>query len=273
MKLGDCKPEKQASVPLETLAKVLVRHVVDDYHNRPHEGLGGETPRNAWNRLVKEFGRIGVPDRDTQRAIFGLPLTYSLSNGGVYILGLRYQNEELHTYFCQKGPAKVPVRLDPIDIGRISVKLGTDWVTVPCRKPEFDGVTLSTWLVASADLRARFKNEASLVRPVVLEAVRAADRLSRKLRDEAGISAELDTPEEVERAREKLTAAWILPEWPDEMEDPAYGDVLAGVIPTGSIPLTLTQPTDELARDEPDEFEPPPTSARTWRMGDRGEHE
>lgn len=260
---GDYKAAANASVPLDVLARALVRHVVDDYHNRPHPGLGGETPLNAFLRLRRTTGRIPVPDRHTQRAIFGIEGTCTVDNSGVTILGLRYQNRELYEYFTHKGIHDVPFRLDPEDVGHASVKLGEDWVTVPCRKPELRGVPLRVWQEAAADLKARHARDASLSRPVVLASVRDFAALAEECRREAGIMEELDTPETLRRARESLGYGFSLPEW-DAVDPDAVGDDLLD----GVIPATGTGDDADaavpMARVNPD-------PAPSWRMGGRNE--
>ncbi len=44
---GDYDPGKNASLFVDELAPALVLYDVDVYHNSPHEGLYGETPRLA----------------------------------------------------------------------------------------------------------------------------------------------------------------------------------------------------------------------------------
>jgi len=142
---GDYDAKAMASVPLDVLVQALVRSVVDDYHHRPHAGLGGETPYNAWLRVMKSTGRIPTPDKHRQRGIFGIETTCTLDNGGIEILGLRYQNREIYDFFTHRGVTDVTVRVDPADMGWASVLLDDDWVTVPCLKREFRGVTLKVW--------------------------------------------------------------------------------------------------------------------------------
>src|SRR3546814_19169462 len=64
---GDYPAEARASLLVEELNRVLIRYVVDYYHNHPHEGLGGETPRNCWNRLVGRYGVKPPPPSDRKR--------------------------------------------------------------------------------------------------------------------------------------------------------------------------------------------------------------
>jgi len=100
----------------------------------------------------------------------------------------------------------------------------------------------------------------------VLEAVRAIEKLSRDLQEKAGISSELNTPEEIEQAEQRLTIAFTLPDWPDEPDSPSSGDLLDGIIPVG-LPPTL-----ELAA-EAEEEEPDETDEPGWHMGNRKDSE
>src|SRR3546814_18591172 len=69
---GDYPAEARASLLVEELNRVLIRYVVDYYHNHPHEGLGGETPRRCWDRLVKKYGVKPPPGPDQKRHVFGI---------------------------------------------------------------------------------------------------------------------------------------------------------------------------------------------------------
>lgn len=262
---GDYDAEAGASVPLDVLARALVRYVVDDYHNRPHRGLGGETPRNAFLRLRRTTGRIAIPDSHTRRSIFGIEDSCTLDNSGVTILGLRYQNRELFEWFLNKGVHEVPYRLDPEDVGYVSVKLDDEWVSIPCRKPELRGVSLGVWQETAADLRARYAKQASLSRPIVLAAIRDFTALAAECKREAGIMEVLDTPESLRRAREALGHGFSLPEW-DEPETETDGDdLLDGIIP-------VTGPVRE-PDGEGSETPVPPGDEPTWRIGNRSEDE
>ncbi|MGO4738026.1 hypothetical protein AB4099_15870, partial [Bosea sp. 2KB_26] len=261
---GDYKSEEKANIPFDVLAQLVVRYVVDDYHNRPHEGLGGETPFNAWHRVLTLTGRIPIPDQHMQRHIFGLEDTCQLDKSGVVMLGLRFQSKRIYYWFTTHGARKVRVRVDPADLGFASVKLGEEWVTVPNVKEEFKGTTLRTWVETATILRARFKDEAALSRPVVLDAMRDIDAVARQYQREAGISEELDTPETLERARNNLGLGFRLPEWEQEDADGVSRDLLDGVI---AVPHQVEPPQE----DEAPLAIAPPGPAATWRMGDRNE--
>jgi putative transposase len=260
---GDYNSEKGASIPVDVLARVLVRHVVDDYHNRPHGGLGGETPANAWRRIAALTGRIHVPDPHLQRHIFGVEDTCTLDGGGVNFLGLRYQNKTLYDWFTHRGKTEVRVRVDPDDVGYASVKLDADWITVPCRKPELQGQPLRVWKDTALNLRAQFRDEAALSRPIVLEAVRDIGAIAREYQAEAGISEELDTPEALQRARDALGFGFELPEW----DAPEVGDLLDGIIPVERAPPHISSAIEQ----QPMPLSEVPASEAGWRMGDMKE--
>lgn len=266
---GDYKAELHANIPFDVLARAVVRYVVDDYHHRPHAGLGGETPHDAWVRLRADTGRIPVPDRHTLRHIFGIEhQDVTLDNSGVVVLGLRYQNRDLYDWFTAKGVTKVSVRVDPENVGHVSVKLGDDWITVPCRKKELHGVPLRVWKETALDLRRRFQNQASMSRPIVLQAVRDLGVISLENQREAGISEELDTPESLARVRDELGFGFSLPEWDEVDPDAGDGDLLDAVIPVGARHSDVSDPETAMP-PHPADTTP---KAPTWSMGPRNEN-
>ena len=52
---GDYDAEGNACLTVEELNRTLVRYVVDAYHNSPHHGLAGQTPRQAWDTLTAPY--------------------------------------------------------------------------------------------------------------------------------------------------------------------------------------------------------------------------
>lgn len=65
--------------------------------NQQHGSLGGETPNQAWSRLVAEYGTPPLRDGLALRKAFGRPLQRALRGDGVLFAGL--------TYSCGKRPA------------------------------------------------------------------------------------------------------------------------------------------------------------------------
>lgn len=234
---GDYDPQARVSLTVEELCRVLVRWVMDIYHNSPHAGLGGETPANAWKRLVAKYGVIPAPDRHVRRAIFGVDLSRVLSSRGVRVLGLYYTCAELQEYRRKAGDTDVDVRLDPLDLGHISVRLGeAGWLAVPCIRPGFDDVPVDVWLSASADLRRRFAAEARLNDEFVAKAIRDAWELASRAAARASIISTRPTREQLDRAEQTLGIGF--PEASSSANatstKPLGADLAERAIPTGT---------------------------------------
>jgi putative transposase len=261
--LGDYQPGAMASLNVDELAWVMVRFVVDAYHNMPHAGLGGETPRNAWLRLTKMFHVNEPPDRNKMRAIFGIALTRKIRAGGIWVLGLNYNSEHLEAHRRRIGDGvELEVRLDAEDIGAISVRVGKDWLTVPCVRTGFDRITVRVWTVTLADLGRRFTREARVAEPVVREAIRAIQQVSDDAIACSGIGTLIDTPEDIDRAERNLAISfsWAKPN-PDISSS---GDGLfANVFPAGDdAPASTESFLDAPSMDSKN------VSARKHRMED-----
>lgn len=272
VELGDYNPQAMANLDVDELAVVLVRFVVDAYHNMPHEGLGGETPRNAWRRLTKAFHVNEPPDRDKMRAIFGIKKTYKIRAGGIHMLGLNYNSEHLEVHRRHVGSGvEVDVRVDAEDIGAISVRVGKDWLTVPCVHGGFDRVRLSDWIATLADIGRRFAREAKVAEPAVREALRAIQQVSANGIARSGIGARIDTVAEIERAERDLAISftWAKP-------DPQISSTGAGLF-DNLVPVGGDEPSAKAAPQiaPDDEASPSPTKpadrsapARKYRMED-----
>lgn len=52
---GKYEAEARACLTVNELAALLLRFIVDIYHNTPHDGLDGKTPRACWLELTKDF--------------------------------------------------------------------------------------------------------------------------------------------------------------------------------------------------------------------------
>ncbi|OJU25460.1 MAG: hypothetical protein BGN91_04590 [Nitrobacter sp. 62-13] len=261
--LGDYEPGPMANLNVDELAWVMVRFVVDAYHNMPHAGLGGETPRNAWLRLTKLFHVNEPPDRNKMRAIFGIRIKRKIRAGGIWVLGLNYNSENLETHRRRVGDGvEVEVRVDAEDIGAISVRLEKDWLTVPCVHTGFDRVTVRIWTATLADLGRRFAREAKVEEPVVREAIRAIQQVSANAIARSGIGALIDTPEDIDRAERDLAISfsWAKPS-PDVSS--TGGGLFANAFPGGGDAPAPAEPTHE-----PPLTDDKHTPARKHRMED-----
>lgn len=198
---GDYPSVERASLTIDALAEVTVRWIVDYYHNQPHVGLGGRTPRQAWDQLMNAHGEINPPpDRHARIAVFGNNVERILDSRGVRLAGLLYQSAKLQAFRRTNGDhrattVKVKVRYDSQDLGMISVLLGSEWVAIPCMAPEAQGISIWALKAASKNERERGRQDQALSLPAVLAAVRAFDQTSRSALATAGLVTSLTQDE------------------------------------------------------------------------------
>lgn len=242
--LGDYNPAANANLEDDEIAWALVRYAVDAYHNSPHEGLCGETPANAWARLTKLYGVTESPDANKLRAIFGIKLVRHIRTGGVYVLGVNYNSEHLESYRRQMGDIDTDVRFDGDNMGHVSVRVGRDWLTVPCAHDGFERVTARTWMATLQDLRRRFANDAAISYPIVREAIRAIEAMSADAVRRKGIGAMSLTPEQVNQAERDLALGFVMPQPQQDVERTGPG-IFGGAIPVGGDDTTQATPASE----------------------------
>lgn len=169
---GDYPSKQLACLCDDDLITILLTYVVDIYHNQPHGSLGGETPNQAWIRLVAKHGALPVPDGMTLRKAFGRPLQRKLRGDGVLFAGLSYSCEALQEAFLHSPKRSVEIRADLRDLGWIAVKVGATWHPATANQSGFDGISYE-------ELQEATRKHAELDAPTVR---RAIERISEKNR-------------------------------------------------------------------------------------------
>ena len=245
---GEYDPVARASLTTAELADVMVIAVVDGYHNRPHAGLMGETPLNAWRRLTEEHAACAPPGADDRRAIFGTELVRTVNNRGVRFLGLYYSDAVVGAHLLDRDRFDVVIRVDEDDLGWISVLLDGAWHAVPCLDDAFEGVSAHQWLGAMTDLRRRFAREAEMSRGVVLDAVAAIKRIAGEAERSAGIHVAPIPADRIDAAERELLRGFSVPPQDADRHD---GDPLDDVIPVGDPDDEGGPGPDDGTQDEP----------------------
>ncbi len=230
--MGEYPAEERASLTVEQLSWILVRWVIDIYHNTPHSGLGGETPNSAWERKSILFRIVPPPNRDQRRAIFGIRLRRTIGARGVRVLGLHFNNETLQQYRRDNAAIDLVVKVDPEDVGHVSVELGEGgaWLTVACKRPELIGMSIRDWIATARDLRSRFSEAAHITMPVVLDALDQIRKMLSGAVATANIGSTLLTREELERAETELMMGFELPDPIDDRDRNDRADFMSTVI-------------------------------------------
>jgi len=261
--LGEYPSQERASLTIEDLARALVRFVVDAYHNTRHAGLRGETPRDAWRRLVREHGYVPAPIADVRRTVFGIKVTRALTTKGVRFLNIFYQSLELQEVRRKHGDCSVEVAIDPDNLGFVSVRAPGDssWRTVPSIAPGFDKMNMADWIATLEDLRRRYSAAAELTQPIVLAAYAAIQKISDSAVRRADIGSTMLTAEELNLAERRLLIAWAPPADPRAPEEPDDADLATGMLNDAidAPPSDATPPT------KPDAS----SKTNTWKLEKR----
>lgn len=145
--------------------------IVDVYHNLPHEGLGGDTPARAWDRLTSTYGVDLPPDDYARRAAFGLIGKRRIGNHGINLFGIEYTSALVQNIFLSKGRTDVDVRVDPKDLGWIAMCWEGKWHPIKAKLDFLDKVHLTDWIATEKEMRDRFRGEAKLDRSMVRAAL------------------------------------------------------------------------------------------------------
>ncbi|MCJ2042234.1 Mu transposase C-terminal domain-containing protein [Methylobacterium sp. J-059] len=260
---GDYPAEKLANLDTRDLAWVIVRWVVDVYHASKHDGLGGVTPRNAWLEAVELYGTTPPPDPHVRRSIFGIPLVRTLNQEGIRILGVRYWSDTLVEEFFDRGIVEIEIKLDPADIGEISVRIGRDWHAARCVRRDVAGINVETWIEAASEMRRIRGEQADFNVNVVRDAVDAIEMVGRGAADREGIANPTLTSDQIDNVERTALLGFSIP---DPIAEAAAEDIdglLAGGIPVTGTAGPLQAPLEpktpqarrppELIQDNPDD--------------------
>lgn len=201
---GDYPSEEWAALTDDELAKIFTTFIVDIYHNTPHRGLKGETPRNAWERLAAEKHVTAPPDATTQRAVFGVPVERELGPHGVRIHGINYTCPELKDALLRGSERRILVRVDPDDISAVAVFTGGRFVSAQAVSGEVKGLSLDEWQRIVFDITNRHRRQAELTEDVIREARSRLIDVDHGARELMRIQPKRITPEELDRAENDL---------------------------------------------------------------------
>jgi putative transposase len=123
---GDYPSGKLACLTLPTLEELILKWVVDVYHQRPHRSLQGKTPAAVW-KAGESARPIHLPvDLDELEAILAMRETKVLHHYGVELSELFYNSTEL-------GPVRHQLKAGEKVEVRYRDELGHVWIRDPRR--------------------------------------------------------------------------------------------------------------------------------------------
>jgi putative transposase len=200
---GDYDAEAEASVVFHQAAELLMRFVVDVFHNTPHEGLNGETPRQAWERLNKFYKPAPPLSRGLRRSIFGITVRRKISRSGIRVLGIQYSSSKLLKLF-READTEVEVRIDRFDLGAISVRHSEGWLTVPAVHDDVIGMSIWKWLAFNDRLRLTNRKNAQVSETIVRRTKQWLQSQAQIARAEAELGSAILTERDILRFERKV---------------------------------------------------------------------
>lgn len=237
MEKGDYDPTAHVSIDVDELIKVFLFAILDVYHNRPHAGLGGNTPHNAWVQATQEYEIKFPPNAAGMARIFGVEATRKIQTDGVVNWGITYNSDELQTHRRQTGQ-EIQIMYDPESAEFVLANGPQGWFPVK-NTIGLDGtVTLHEWAAARKAIKARNASLAAQGMTVMYEAINRIRQIGEAATLRAGLSHIVPSDEDFEKMNEQVFGTWVAtpvtiePVLDDELvlrEDPLRGGDVAAV--------------------------------------------
>lgn len=226
----------RACLTVEELATLIIRFIVDQYHNRPHKGLGGETPRACWLRLTKEMPPLVAPGRAEIRRAFGEEFFVDLHSSGFELFSNWYWSPKTADAFTKQPNVKYRIRVDPEDLGEISVWIDGGWENASTHS-FMNGVSLQEWHEAEADIRRQHKHTAEIAMSIVYASIAFQQKADRLARERLSILYQPPTRDQIEKHRQRMLRPLTYRD--DARKNPAGSiDIFAKAIPVSTNPVT-----------------------------------
>jgi putative transposase len=260
---GDYPAEDMASLLAENVYLRLVRFIVDDYHHRPHSGLGGMRPYEAWRRAKNDLDP--PPDHLNRLLAFGLAVPNRVvAADGVTYMHARYRHPLMGKLRAFLGDRRTSIVTDPNDMGIVLVRVPNDIRThfpddgayLVFEAEGLENIPLSQWLRGNRALRRFEKQERLAGNPFRLTAISDLMEDAEKARRAAGVPSHVISEESLNALVKLIERKGheVVSERPAPSGTPVNGDVGSGQIgtsvakPTGGRrrPGTVSQVPSEL---------------------------
>jgi hypothetical protein len=133
---GVYDPVERAQYSLSEISFMLLKWIVDEYHETKHDTLGCK-PIEKWRELTERYPVRPVPNFDHIIRLTGEVIDRQISNVGIHWEGLLYADKKkLEPLLARRGGLQKIWRilLDPYDVGEVWIlddETG-EWLVVPC---------------------------------------------------------------------------------------------------------------------------------------------
>lgn len=254
---GEYEPEKRAVLTLAQFLQIMIRYIVDVYHNTPRDHGLRASPQSEFDGWALENDVKEAPSEEELRVWFGFPIDRQLGSHGVQFMHIRYDSPWLINHRINNDVHQVEVRVNLEDLGAISVLIDDQWLTVPARDSAFRGVSLEDWKQILQDLRRRFSAEYAIdFRTYVGPALLDIEKVNRDAERAMKLVDVVWDKERLEKAEESLRIRVVYDDDPKKYaRAPALGDGSIGrsfARPAQRPTLTTSssEPTSPPASDE-----------------------
>ena len=214
---GNYPSEARTVLTDEDLTRILTIWAVDHYHHQPHRGLpGGQSPASRWRELVDKYHVTEPPDLNTRRVALGYEFERIPSKMGVVLFSNHYSCPELEQFWRTNKGAPVKLRIEPSNIGAVSVQIGIEWFPAFARNgEELEGLSLATWTKVLREMRTRYAGEAMLTLPQRNRAIQKIKAIVGDACEKAGLIDPDYSAEHLEYLENNLSAG-LLFDHPDQ---------------------------------------------------------
>jgi hypothetical protein len=161
-KRNDRKAHLEASLTDDELDRQVVRFIAE-YNASEHRGIDRYTPDGMWNKLIQNPGYdpTMMPMPKDLREACGFTKEATISEDGIRFENINYSSEFIRSQRMalgvdriDRGTGKVEIKVDPMDLGAISVVVDGGFITVKAVDSAMIGMTLLDWRELCARRRA-----------------------------------------------------------------------------------------------------------------------
>lgn len=160
---ADYKSEEHACFTLFQLEAVVVKWIVDGYHQTPHRGLNNSTPAQMW-AVGERSCLIKLPaDPDALECILARRCSVKVHHYGIEVGGYGYHSPELAELRMRMSPdEKISVRYrDEIDHVWVHDRIKNVFLQVPVKDKRLLGLSRELWKAAKKALQSNGNNNPS----------------------------------------------------------------------------------------------------------------
>lgn len=231
---NDRKHMREACLTHDEL-HILFTAFIAEYHKTPHRGLNFRTLAAVWQELSEgaEFDLSQMPSPGQIRTACGFTTTAKVREAGIRFAGNVYSNQVIRSLRRAKPVDRiaepgqnVEIKVDPFDLGAISVVSNGEVISVPCLDETMRGKSLQGWEAEKRTMKLKIKAENLSQKDAQKEAAGGWKTLAETTQQHADIGVFGYTQAELDRAALELDFGKGQHEKPfvgaDEDHDPVH---------------------------------------------------